>query len=55
MLTYCLKCKRTTKNIDAKIIKIKNSRLNLSSKRALCGSEKSRFMKKKTRSRRTVI
>ena len=47
MLTYCLKCKRTTKNIDAKIIKIKNSRLNLSSKRALCGSEKSRFMKKK--------
>ena len=45
MLTYCLKCKRNTKNTDVKMIKTKNDRLNLSSKRALCGSKKSRFMK----------
>ena len=45
MLTYCLKCKRNTKNIDAKMIKTKNSRLNLPSKCAVCGGKKSRFMK----------
>ena len=45
MLTYCLKCKGNTKNIDAKMVKIKNGRLILSSKCAICGSKKSRFMK----------
>ena len=45
MLTYCLKCKRNTKNIDAKIIKTKNGRLDLSSKCVVCGSKKLRFMK----------
>ena len=45
MLTYCLKCKRNTKNIDAKMLKTKNDRLNLSSKCAVSGSKKSRFMK----------
>ena len=45
MLTYCLKCKRNTKNAVAKMIKTKNGRLNLSSKCAVCGSKKSRFMK----------
>ena len=44
MLTYCLKCKRNTKNIDAKMLKTKNDRLNLSSKCDVSGS-KSRFMK----------
>ena len=29
MLTYCLKCKRNTKNVDAKMIKTKNDRLAL--------------------------
>ena len=38
MLTCCLKCKRNTKNIDSKMVKIKNSRLALSSKYAICGS-----------------
>ena len=32
MLTYCLKCKKNTKNIDAKIMKTKNGRFMLSSK-----------------------
>ena len=29
MSTYCLKCKRNTKNIDAKMIKTKNGRVTL--------------------------
>ena len=53
MLTYCLKCKRNTKNIDAKMIKTKNGRLALSSKCVVCGSKKSRFMKK-TRSKKII-
>ena len=45
MLTYCLKCKRNTKNIDSKMLKTKNGRLMLSSKRAVCVSKKSIFVK----------
>ena len=45
MLTCCLKCKRNTKNKDAKMLKTKNGRLILSSKCAICGSKKSTFMK----------
>ena len=39
MLTYCLKCKRNTKNVNAKMIKTKSSTLALSSKCAVCGSK----------------
>ena len=45
MLTYCLKCKKNTKNIDAKMVKTKNARFMLSSKCAVCGSKKSKFIK----------
>ena len=45
MLTYCLKCKKNTKNIDPKLIETKNGRFMLSSKCAVCGSKKSKFMK----------
>ena len=45
MLTYCLKYKKNTKNIDAKMMKTKNGRFMLSSKCAACGSKKSKFMK----------
>ena len=31
MLTYCLKCRKNTKNKDIKMIKTKNGRLTLSS------------------------
>ena len=44
MLTYCLKCKKDTKNIDAKIIKTKNGRFRLSSKCAVCGSKKNEYL-----------
>ena len=45
MLTYCLKCRKNTKNKDAKMVKTKNGRLALSSKCAVCGNKKSRFMR----------
>ena len=45
MLTYCLKYKKNTKKLDAKIIKTKNGRLTLSSKHDVWGNKKSRFMK----------
>ena len=45
MMTYCLKCRKNTKNIDAKMIRTKNGRVILSSKCDVCSSKKSRFMK----------
>ena len=45
MLTYCLKCKKNTRNIYSKVLKTKNGRTMLSSKCAVCRSKKSRFMK----------
>ena len=39
MLTYYFKCKRNTKNRDAKMVKTKNGRLSLLSKCAVCGSK----------------
>ena len=45
MLTYCLKCEKDTESIDPKVLKTKNSILMLSSKCAVSGSEKSKFIK----------
>ena len=45
MLTYCLKCKRNTKNVDSKVLKTKNERSMLLLKCAICSFKKSRFMK----------
>ena len=45
MLSYCLKCKRNTKNKDAKMKRIKIGGLSLSSKCTVCCSKKSRFIK----------
>ena len=45
MLTYCLKCKRNTQNIDAILLETKNGRSIPSPKCAVCRSKKSRFMK----------
>ena len=44
-MTYCLKCKKNTKNVDPKVLKTKTGRTMLSSKCAVCGSEKSKVMK----------
>ena len=45
MLTYCLKCRKNTKNVDEKMTKTKNGRFLLSSKCVARGSKKSKFMK----------
>ena len=46
MNTYCLKCKTNTDNIDLKMFKTKNNRLIMQSKCSVCGTKKSRFVKK---------
>ena len=45
METYCLKCKKDTKNIDPKISSTSNEKSIILSKCAICGSKKSRFIK----------
>ena len=45
MESYCLKCKKNTRNIDPKISNSNNGRAMVLSKCAICGSKKSRFIK----------
>ena len=45
MLTYYLKCRRKTENLDSKIFKTKNNRLIMQSKCPKCKIKKSRFVK----------
>ena len=45
MESYCLKCKKNTKNIDPKISSTSNGKSMILSKCAICGSKKSRFIK----------
>ena len=45
MDTYCVKCKKNTKNLNSKIFKTKNGRLIMQSKCTDCGIKKSRFVK----------
>ena len=45
METYCVKCRKNTKNINSEIFKIKNGRLIMQSKCADCGIKKSGFVK----------
>ena len=45
METYCVKCRKNTKNLNSKIFKTKNGRLIIQSKCAECGIKKSRFVK----------
>ena len=46
MLSYCLKCKKNTKNINPRVSKTNNGRTMLLLKCAIRGSKKSRFIKK---------
>ena len=46
MKTYCLKCKKNTESIDPKISGTSNGKAMILSKSAICGSKKSRFIKK---------
>ena len=45
MLTYCVKCRKDTENIDPKMLGRKNNRLIMQSKCPVCGIKKSRFVK----------
>ena len=40
--TYCLSCRKYTKNINPRIVRIKHNRSMIQSN---CGSKKSRFIK----------
>ena len=46
MNTYCLSCKKNTKNIDSKVIKTKNNRKMMSSRCSICNNKKSTFLSK---------
>ena len=43
--TYCLACRKYTKNINPKIVRNKLNRSMIQSNCAVCGSKKSRFIK----------
>ena len=45
MITYCLSCKKDTKNIDSKVVKTKNNRLMMLSKSSVCNNKKFRFIR----------
>ena len=45
MKIYCIKCRRDSENIDPKMVRTKNNRLIMQSRRFVCGIKKSRFMK----------
>ena len=46
MLSYCLKSKKNTESIDPKVSTTSNGKSMILSKCAICGSKKSKFIKK---------
>ena len=46
MESYCLKCKKYTKNINLQVSSTSNGKLMILPKCAICGSKKSKFIKK---------
>ena len=46
MESYCLKCKKHTKNIDPQVSSTSNGKFMILSKCAICNSKKSKFIKK---------
>ena len=44
MNTYCLSCKKDTKNIDSKVVKTKNNRKIMLSRCSICKNKKSTFL-----------
>ena len=45
MITYCIKCRTKTGNLNSKIFETKNGRLIMQSKCPVCGIKKPRFVK----------
>ena len=48
MNTYCLSCKKDTRNIDPKVIKTKNNRKMMLSRCSICNNKKSTFISQGT-------
>ena len=46
MLSYCLKCNKNSESINPKVSATSNGRKMALSKCAICGSKKSKFIKK---------
>ena len=46
MLSYCLKCKRNTESINPRVSETSNGKSMMFSKCTICGSKKSKFVKK---------
>ena len=46
MESYCLKCKKYTRNINPQVSSTNNGKFMILSKCAICGSRKSKFIKK---------
>ena len=46
MESYCLKCKKNTKNVNAQVSSTSNGRVMILSKCTICGSKKSKFINK---------
>ena len=46
MLSYCLKCKKNTESINPRVLKTSNGKTMILSKLTLCGSKRSKFVKK---------
>ena len=46
MSSYCLKCKRNTESINPRVSETTNGKTMMLSKCAICGSKKSKFIKK---------
>ena len=47
MLSYCLKCKVNTENINPEDSKTSNGKIMMLSKCAICGAKKQNFLKNK--------
>ena len=45
MKSYCINCRKGTKNINPKVSGTSNNKAMILSKCAICGSKKSRFIK----------
>ena len=45
MLSYCLKCRKNTENINPRVSNTSNTKIMILSKCPICGSKKLRFIK----------
>ena len=51
MLSYSLKCRKNTESINPRVLKASDGKTMILSKYAICGSKKSKFIKKQEASR----